>query len=62
MSQAIKTVSGVQSVEVHYDAKQAIVQTSACTSADFDALSAALERAGYAGVVKSVTPVGYQPP
>ena len=28
---------------MHYDAKQATVQTSACTSADFDELSAALE-------------------
>ena len=64
MTQALRSVAGVDDVDVDFDKKQAHVSTKRCTHEAFEEMSAALRHTGYDydGVVIHVAPRGYQPP
>ena len=58
VSAALKSIPGVQAVEVSYPKKQAVVLASpeGCNADAHKAMSAALQKAGYGGEVSKIEP------
>jgi copper chaperone CopZ len=56
VTRALKTVTGVKSVSIDYPKRQAniVVEKSACVKRAYEAMAAALKKAGYGGSVIKV--------
>jgi len=57
VTRALKTVEGVKTVKVHFAEAKAdvLMARSACIKSSFDAMTAALKKAGYGGRVLKVS-------